>query len=121
MDTSETAEAELATTLKVWRSMGLTSEHKENLAVARNVTNEEMGRYGEHPLEYSLKQKTKDTLLAHGRQDTAHALCNTKSILDQNVRISAQLRTLNFLATVSICMLAAIVLKLYPQLLSGLH
>lgn len=102
--------------------MGLTSEHQENLAIARNVTNEEMGRYGEHALEYSLQQKTKDTLLAHGRQDVAHALCNTKSILDQNARISAQLRKLNFMATISVCLLAAIVVKLYnPQLLFAGH
>jgi hypothetical protein len=121
MDSREAAEADLTSTLKAWRSMGMTSEHQENLAIAKNVANEEMGRYGEHAIEYSLSQKTKDTLLSHGRQDAAHALCNTKSILDQNERISAQLRTLNLLATVSICLLAAIVGKLYPQLLSGLH
>jgi hypothetical protein len=122
MNTREIAEVELASTLKAWRDMGLTSEHQENLAIARNVTNEEMGRYGEHALEYSLQQKTKDTLLAHGRQDVAHALCNTKSILDQNARISAQLRKLNFMATISVCLLAAIVVKLYnPQLLFAGH
>jgi hypothetical protein len=63
-----------------------------NYLIAKNVADEEMGRYGEHPLEYSLQQKTKDALLAHGRQDAAHALCNTKSIMDQNARIAAQPR-----------------------------
>ena len=121
MDSREAAETDLASTLKAWRSMGLTSEHQANLAVAKNVTNEEMGRYGEHPLEYALKQKTKDTLLAHGRQDAAHALCNTKSILDQNAKISSQLNTLNWLMVVVVCMLGAIVAKLYPQFVAALH
>jgi hypothetical protein len=122
MDSSRgTAEADLATSLKSLRDMGLTSEHHANLAVAKNVTNEELGRYGEHPLEYALKQKTKDTLLAHGRQDAAHALCNTKSILDQNAKISSRLNTLNWLMVVAVCMLGAIVAKLYPQFLPALH
>ena len=98
--------------------MGITSEHQANYLIAKNVADEEMGRYGEHPLEYSLQQKTKDALLAHGRQDAAHALCN-KSIIDQNARIAAQLRLLNFLLLVTVCLLGAIVVKLYPQLLSG--
>jgi hypothetical protein len=101
--------------------MGMTSEHQANYLVAKNVADEEMGRYGDHPLEYSLQQKTKDTLLAHGRQDAAHALCNTKSIMDQNAHISSQLRTSNLLALLTVGMLVAIVVKLYPQLLSGLH
>ena len=98
MDSSEAAQASLTTTLKVWREMGLTSENHANQAIARNVTDEEMGRYGEHPLEYSLKQKTKDTLLAHGRQDAAHALCNTTSLLDLNAKISSQLNALKSLS-----------------------
>jgi hypothetical protein len=101
--------------------MGSTSEHQANYLIAKNVADEEMGRYGEHPLEYFLQQKTKDTLLAHGRQDAAHALCNTKSIIDQNARISSQLETLNLLALLTVGMLSAIVVKLYPEILSGLH
>jgi hypothetical protein len=121
MDSREAAEADLTSTLKAWRSMGMTSEHQENLAIAKNVTNEEMGRYGEHAIEYSLSQKTRDTLLSHGRQDAAHALCNTKSLLDLNAKISSQLATLNSLMVLALCLLGVIVVKLYPQLLSGLH
>jgi hypothetical protein len=72
-------------------------------------------------MEYSLSQKTKDTLLSHGRQDAAHALCNTKSILDVNAKISSQLSTLNSLMIFVLCLLCSIVVKLYPQILSGLH
>jgi hypothetical protein len=121
MDSREESEAALASALKTRKSMGITSEHQANYLVAKNVADEEMGRYGEYPLEYSLQQKTKNTLLAHGRQDVAHALCNTKSIMDQNARIAAQLRLLNFLVLVTVCLLGAIVVKLYPELLSGLH
>jgi hypothetical protein len=116
MDSREESQAALTSALKM-----RTSEHQANYLIAKNVTDEEMGRYGDHPLEYSLQQRTKDTLLSHGRQDAAHALCNTKSILDQNARISSQLRTLNFLVLVAVGLLGAIAVKLYPQLLSGLH
>jgi hypothetical protein len=92
-----------------------------NLLVARTVLHEEMGRYGEQPLEYSLQPKTADTLLVHARQDAAHALLNTVSLLEHGAKISAQLRLLNVMAFISICLLGAIVVKLYPQILSGLH
>jgi hypothetical protein len=52
----------------------------------------------------------------HGRQDAAHALLNTTSILEQSAKISAQLRVLNVLALAAVCMLGAIVVKLYPQI-----
>jgi hypothetical protein len=86
MGSHEDAHAALDSALKTWKSLGNKSEHSANYLIARNVTDEEMGRYGEHKIEYSLSQKTKDTLLSH----IAHALCNTKSILDQNERICAQ-------------------------------
>jgi hypothetical protein len=62
-----------------------------------------------------------DLLLAHTRHDAAHALLNTSSLLEHGAKISAQLRLLNILAFASVCLLGAIVVKLYPQLLSGLH
>jgi hypothetical protein len=100
---------------------GIRHVSKANLLIARTVLQEEMGRYGEHPLEYSLQPKTTDTLLVHARQDAAHALLNTASLLEHGAKISTQLRLLNVLAFISVCLLGAIVAKLYPQLLSGLH
>jgi hypothetical protein len=121
MGSREDASVALDHALKMQPRFGISGEHSANLLVAKNVTDEEMGRYGENPLEYALQQKTKDTLLAHGRQDAAHALCNTKSILDQNAKILSYLRMLNFAMALAVIMLAAIVAKLYPQYFPGLH
>jgi hypothetical protein len=102
--------------------MGLKGAHWDNYAIGRDVLHGELGWNDEPPRnEYFLEKNTQDTLLAHSRQDAAHALCNTKSLLDISEKISSQLRTLNFLALISACMLGGIVVKLYPQLLSGLH
>ncbi len=121
MGSREEATTALTHALKMQPRFGITGEHSANFIIAKNVLDEEMGRYGDHSLEYSLQQKTKDTLLAHGRQDAAHALCNTKSLLDQNAKISSQLKTLNLLVLLSVIMLAAIVAKLYPQFFPALH
>jgi hypothetical protein len=121
MESREEAQIALDHALKMQPVFGLKGEHNANLVVAKNVVDEEMGRYGDHLLDYQLQQKTKDTLLAHGRQDVAHALCNTKSLLDHSAKISSQLRTLNIFAALSFVMLAAIVAKLYPQFFPGVH
>jgi hypothetical protein len=94
---------------------------KTNYAVARNVFQEEIGRYGEFAIEYHFNQQTRDILLAHGRQDVAHALLNTSSLLEQSAKISAQLRALNVLALAVVLMLGAIVVKLYPQLFNSVE
>jgi hypothetical protein len=112
----------LQSTIKTQRSMGLKGEHWDNYAIGRDVLHNELGWKGEaRQNEYFLDENIRDTLLAHSRQDAAHALCNTKSLLDLNAKLSSQLRLLNFFLMVSVCLLGAIVVKLYPQVLSGLH
>jgi hypothetical protein len=69
--------------------------------------------FGEYEVEYRFSQKTQDILLAHGQQDAAHALLNTTSQLEHAASMSAQLRFLNVLAVVSVCLLGVIVIKLY--------
>jgi len=47
-------------------------------AIARNVLHEEIGLYADAQPTYHLDQETRDRLLAHARQDAAHALINTE-------------------------------------------
>jgi hypothetical protein len=115
------AEKTLASALEMVPKSGLKSVSKANYLIAQNVVHEEIGLYGEYAFEYRFNQKTSDLLLAHGRQDAAHALLNTSSLLEHGGQISTQLRVLNALALAAVCMLGAIVVKLYPQILSGLH
>ena len=57
---------------------------KRNSRVARNTFEQEIGRFGEdHLSDYELDVKKRDRLLAQGRQDTAHALCNTIDLLNE--------------------------------------
>ncbi len=91
-------------------------EHWDNYAIARYTLHDELGMHGEHAQHtYDLSRDEYHTLLAHGRQDAAHTLCNTKSLLDLNAKISRQLRLLNILLFGSTCFLGAIVYKLYLE------
>jgi hypothetical protein len=116
------AESALQATIRTQRSMGMKGANWDNQAIARYTLFQEIGLEGEPPSNpYDFDEFTRDTLLAHARQDAAHAVCNTKSLLDLNGKISRQLRFLNVLLLMSVCFLSTIVVKLYPQLLSGLH
>src|ERR1700730_16922244 len=116
MESKVRAEATLASALAMQPKRGTTGENKANYLVAKNVLNEEMGGYGEYTVEYQLGQKTRDVLLVHGRQDAAHALCNTTSLLEHGAKAFYQLRMLNFLGLTTVCLLGAIVFKLYARL-----
>jgi hypothetical protein len=92
------------------------------VTVARYTLDGELGLNGQNAQHvYDLDQDQVNTLLAHGRQDAAHTLGNTKSLLDLNARVSRQLRLVNCLLFVSVCFLSAIVYKLYPEIFSELH
>ncbi len=53
----------------------------DNHAVAVGTLEEELGYYGEKPLPYyEMDEAVRHRLIAHTRQDVAHALCNTHSL-----------------------------------------
>jgi hypothetical protein len=113
-----TATAQQALEARLKSKLGPKGEHWDNYAIAQNVLHEELGYHGEpEQPPYELNEATRDTLIVHARQDAAHALCNTKSMLDINLKISSQLRLLNFLVIITVGLLVAIVVKLYSHLL----
>lgn len=64
------------------RDIGLKGENWKNEAIASAVLHAELGYLGngiKH--KYNLNEDTEDTLLAHARQDAAHALLNSISLL----------------------------------------
>jgi hypothetical protein len=112
----------LQVAIKAQRSLGRKGDHWDNHAVAIYTLQGELGLGGKSANHvYDLNQDEYNTLIANGRQDVAHALCNTKSLLDLNGRISRQLRFANVLLLITVCFLAAIVNKLYPQFFGGIH
>ena len=77
----------LAGSIKAQRAIGMKGHNWDNYAVAQNILHEEIGHVApNHPLgqpHYEFDTTIRDRLLAHGRQDTAHALANTTSLLKE--------------------------------------
>jgi hypothetical protein len=72
-----------------------------NAAVALNVLKETLGDYGPYEgRHYSLSDKTRDILIAHARQDAAHALANTVDIMRVMDRVERGLRRALWLVSV---------------------
>jgi hypothetical protein len=61
---------------------GTDQRQVENRLVARNVLDTELGRYSDPQPVYGLNDETRDRLVAHARQDAAHALSNTITLMN---------------------------------------
>ena len=77
----------LQSKLRVAREMGTKDPASINGITARNVLHEELGYFGETPHNYGLDERTRDALLAHVRQDAAHALLNSITTLNELRRL----------------------------------
>jgi len=83
-----TAVESLRTALKTRRELeGRLSDTDVNFEVARNVLHEDLGYVGDRRIGYDLEDDTKDILLAHARQDAAHALLNSVTLLKKQKRL----------------------------------
>ncbi|TAT69986.1 hypothetical protein [Rhizobium ruizarguesonis] len=74
-----TAEADLKTKLTAIRSLG-GKQREVDAAIARNILHEELGQFSNPQRVYQLDEATRDRLIAHGRQDAAHALLAIGSV-----------------------------------------
>ena len=95
--------ASLRASLAAAKDFGTTDAATKNFWISKNVLHEELGTFGETTEIYDLNKNTADILIAHGRQDIAHALLNTGSILKElkkiKIVVTACLLVLIFLAT----------------------
>jgi hypothetical protein len=69
----------IASAIQSQRSLGMRGDSWDNYAVARETLQDELDN--RQPSSYDLKDATRDILITHARQDAAHALGNTTSIL----------------------------------------
>jgi hypothetical protein len=84
LKTSEAAKAQLAATLKSVRGLrGYPDQNADNALIAQNVLLEDLGHFGPNTPKYSFDSETRDRLIAHARQDAAHALINTSTLLQE--------------------------------------
>jgi hypothetical protein len=103
----EKATRNIAASIRGQREVGLKGDHWDNYAIAQGVLRDEIdsdSKTGRFP--FNLDQETRDILLAHARQDAAHALCNTASVLKR-------VRTLTRLVYLLLAINVVILLRLY--------
>jgi hypothetical protein len=80
---SEKSREALRAAIEGDRSFGYKGAWWKNAAKARNILDEELGFFGHSTISYDVDEATRDTLIAHARQDAAHALLNTGTLLKQ--------------------------------------
>jgi hypothetical protein len=81
--TKEKAEENLIQQLSFAKETGPKDANFLNSIVARNILHEDLGRFDTRLRRYGLDDDTRDRLIAHARQDAAHALVNTATLLEQ--------------------------------------
>jgi hypothetical protein len=79
----ERAEEHLRQQLSFARDTGATDPSSLNFIAAKNILHEDLGRFDTILHWYRLDDDARDRLIAHTRQDAAHALLNTATLLDQ--------------------------------------
>ncbi len=94
--------------LRVSRSLHGNDPFIENQIIAHDVVTGEIRDHtaDAQSLAYHLDQPARDTLIAHGRQDAAHALCNTKSLMDDIGALRRELRVWRVVGLVALALLA---------------
>jgi hypothetical protein len=122
MGNDDEREAAVSDTFEALGWNGKQRDFIVNLGHARFVLQDELGLQGQ-PVEfrYTLDEAKRDMLLANTRQDARHLLLNSARLMDASVGISRQLCLLTWIGVAGLMLLAAVVVKLYPQILSGLH
>jgi hypothetical protein len=97
---------DIAVATRAQRDVGLKGDHWDNHAIAKHLLLDEIDSTKPVSFTYRLDQERRDLLLAHARQDAAHALCNTDSLLKR-------VRTLTRLVYLLLAVSVAILLRLY--------
>jgi hypothetical protein len=106
------SKAALLNAIQSQRSLGLTGDNWDNYAAAFSTLQREIGHFPDdtHLDCYEFDEAIRNRLLAHGRQDAAHALMNTASLLNRVVSLQRQVAALGL---VTLSMLAVIAWKLW--------
>ncbi|MBY5317914.1 hypothetical protein GR210_27055 [Rhizobium leguminosarum] len=75
-----TAEQDLQTRLQAIRSLGGNDQAFVDATIARNILHEDLGQFEGSLTTYNLDDATRDRLIAHARQDAAHAVMSASSL-----------------------------------------
>jgi hypothetical protein len=88
----------------------------KNLLIARDVTREELGRDPAAPQpEYVIDREAIDRLIFHTRQDAAHALLNTITLLDNVRKLERRSRTDRIMIAILLAIVATCIWWRWPR------
>ena len=90
--------------IKAQHALGMKGDNWDNYAIARETLQGDLGYEGGSKASYNLDTDTRDILIAHARQDAAHALCNTTSLLGR-VQVLTRLVYLLIVICLGLCVL----------------
>src|SRR5260370_19801339 len=108
----QTADEALKIQLRSSREMLPSRSDKEasdNEVIARNTLHMELGNYSDKQLEYHLDEATRDRLVVYTRQDAAHALLNTITLMKEGRKISRRATNTQICIAV-LCIAAALLI-----------
>lgn len=109
MDEKRTASEDLAARVGTIRAVQGDDMAAINAATARNILHEELGYFSDPQTGYNLDEGTRNRLLAHARQDAAHAVLSLGTL-------SADVRKLQRSAKVIIALLAVLIVAVVANL-----
>jgi hypothetical protein len=107
----ESAGEHLKMLLGMARDMGTKDSNSLNAIVAKNILQEELGLFRDHQRTYGLDPETRNRLLVHARQDAAHAVLNTSSVLDQLRALRRLVIVLSLLVAFGAACMVAVLLR----------
>ncbi|MCJ2112970.1 hypothetical protein MKK64_17455 [Methylobacterium sp. E-025] len=89
-------------------ALGVKGDSADGGVIARETLHDELGYNGPPETQYDLDQGTRDILLAHARQDAAHALCNSIALLK---RVKELTRAVYLLGSITIVLVLILLSK----------
>jgi hypothetical protein len=114
----QSADEALKMQLRMSRDMlpvGSDKEASDNEIVARNTLHMELGYYTDRGPEYNLNEATRDRLIVHTRQDAAHALLNTITLMKEVRRINRRARITQISVAVLVCIAITFLISSWPR------
>jgi hypothetical protein len=99
MSEKQTADEALKKALKaaqMFAVRGTDWNATKNRLVAQNILHEELGQFSDIQSMYDLDEATRNRLIAHTRQDAAHALCNTITLMEEVRSLRRDIRNMEF-------------------------
>jgi hypothetical protein len=91
------------------------TQAEKNRALADNIQRQDLGQYSDADSlpDYALNGATRDPLVAHARQDAAHALLNTITLMNDIGSLRSLVAKLVLLSAIQIILLGLIIWRLW--------